>query len=94
MYECLAIFLTTGDPSARAERPRKVFSDPMTEVYLMFYQAALQVFVNFNKFLQREDPLMPVLHGEMNAFMKKIVWKVCKFSCHETEPGQYHYHHL
>ena len=30
----------------------------MTEVYLMFYQAALQVFVAFNKFLQREDPII------------------------------------
>ena len=37
------------------DRLVKAYSDPMTEVYLLFYQATLQLFVNFNKFLQRED---------------------------------------
>ena len=38
----------------------------------MFYQAALQVFVHFNKFLQREDPLIPVLNSQINGFLKKL----------------------
>ena len=32
------------------ERATYVISKPITEIYLMFYQAALQAFVNFNKF--------------------------------------------
>ena len=46
----------------------------MSEVYLMFYQAAIQGFVHFNKFLQREDPLIPVLHSEklLRKFVKLL----------------------
>jgi len=45
----------------------------MSEVYLMFYQAVLQLFVHFNLFLQRDDPLIPVLHSEVNGFLKKLL---------------------
>lgn len=38
----------------------------------MFYESALQTFVSFNKFLQREDPLLPVLCGQMNSFLTKL----------------------
>ena len=61
--------------NARSERLTTVYSDPMTEVYLMFYQAVLQVYVKFNMFLQREDPLIPVLHNEVNSFLKKLLLK-------------------
>ena len=30
------------------------YSNPLTEVYLLFLQSALQVFVAFNKFLQHD----------------------------------------
>ena len=61
--------------NTRSERLTTVYSDPMTEVYLMFYQAVLQVYVKFNMFLQREDPLIPVLHNEVNSFLKKLLLK-------------------
>lgn len=38
----------------------------MTEVYLLFFQASLQIFLQLNLFLQREDPLI----GSMNQAMK------------------------
>ncbi len=44
----------------------------MSEVYLLFYQAALQLFITMNKFLQREDPIISVMHGQMNKFLKKL----------------------
>ena len=50
----------------------KVYSDPMSEVYLMFFQAALQLFVKFNKFLQREDPIISVMLNQMNSFLNKL----------------------
>ena len=48
----------------------------MTEVHLMFLQNVLPTFTNFNKFLQREDPLIYCLYGEMQNFMSKLA---CKF---------------
>ena len=65
--------------NARSERLTTVYSDPMTEVYLMFYQAVLQVYVKFNMFLQREDPLIPVLHNEVNSFLKKLFSSLLKW---------------
>ncbi len=59
----------------RFDRLEKAYSDPMTEVYLLFYQATLQLFVNFNKFLQREDPLIPVVSEQMGSFVKKLFGK-------------------
>ena len=47
------------------------FSNPMTEVCLLFYQSALQAFVHF-KFLQREDPLIPILYDQIVAFLSKL----------------------
>ena len=44
----------------------------MTEVYLFFYEAVLQTFIHFNKFLQREDPLIPVISEQIDSFLKKL----------------------
>ena len=46
------------------------------EVFLFFYQYALQSFVNFNKYLQREKPLLSRLHDQIQQFLKRIA---CKF---------------
>ena len=47
----------------------------MTEIYLFFYEAVLQTFVNFNKFLQREDPLMPIISEQIESFLTKLAGK-------------------
>ena len=47
----------------------------MTEIYLFFYEAVLQAFVNFNKFLQREDPLIPVISEQIHTFLTKLASK-------------------
>lgn len=67
--------LSEDDSSPRFQRLRAVFSTPMTEVYLLFYQLALQTFVHFNMFLQREDPLLPVLCQQMDYFLSKLASK-------------------
>ena len=48
----------------------------MLEVFLFFYQYALQSFINFNKYLQKEEPLLSRLHDQIQQFLKRIT---CKF---------------
>ena len=75
-YDALKSYcLSEDDSSPRFQRLRAVFSTPMTEVYLLFYQSALQTFVHFNMFLQREDPLLPVLRQQMDSFLGKLASK-------------------
>ena len=47
----------------------------MTEVYLFFYNATLQLFVNLNKFLQREDPIIYAVHDQLHGFIKNLLGK-------------------
>ena len=44
----------------------------------MFFQATLQVFRAFNKFLQREDSIICVLLNEMKSFLKKLFGRFVK----------------
>lgn len=67
--------LTLGSTCDRFNRLREAYSNPMTEVYLMFFQSVLQLFVALNKFLQREDPIIPVVCDQLHAFMKKLFGK-------------------
>ena len=51
-------FLCNDINESRFRRLHALFHDPMTEVYLLFYQSSLQAFIQFNIFLQREDPIV------------------------------------
>ena len=64
----------------RFDRLQKAYTDPMTEVFLMFYQASLQLFISMNKFLQREDPLIAVLAEQLISFLKKLLAKFVTIS--------------
>ena len=58
-YEGLrSYFSSEGLREDRSKRLEQSFKNPMTEVYLYFFQSALVTFTNFNQFLQREDPLI------------------------------------
>ena len=46
-------FLSSSESQARFQRLKVAF---MSELYLLFYQAVLPQFTNFNKLLQRNDP--------------------------------------
>ena len=54
---------------------QKVYIDPMTEVFLMFYQASLQLFISMNKFLQRGDLLIAVRAEQLISFLRKLLAK-------------------
>lgn len=74
-YSCNNYTYMLEDSTPRFQRLKDVFSKPMTEINLLFYESALQTFVHFNKFLQREDPLIPVLRGQMDSFLNKLASK-------------------
>ncbi|XP_039635344.1 uncharacterized protein LOC120545230 [Perca fluviatilis] len=65
----------TDDNQARFRRLQKAFSDPMTEVYLLFFQATIPVFTSFNLLLQREQSSIFLLHDEMMNFIRKLCTK-------------------
>ena len=46
----------------------------------MFYQAALQLFVHFNKFLQREDSIICVILKELKSFLGKLLGRFVKIA--------------
>ena len=70
IYAC-----TLDETGPRFVRLCSAFTSPMTEIYLLFYEAVLQTFVNFNKFLQREDPLIPVISEQIESFLTKLASK-------------------
>lgn len=56
MYESLkSYFRSEQKPQARFVRLQCLFENPMTEVYLLFYQAILPTFTHLNLLLPRED---------------------------------------
>ena len=68
-------FLSESCDQARFKRLQSLLRDPLTEIYLLFYQSVLPVFNHFNLFLQREDPC---IHLVYDYFLKKFVSKFVK----------------
>ena len=71
----LFLYIFVGNTCARSQRLEKAYSCSMTEVYLFFYNAALHMFMNFNKLLQREDPIIYEIHDQLYSFMKTLFGK-------------------
>ena len=44
----------------------------------MFYEATLQIFGTFNKFLQHEDPVIYVVIPQMKSFVLKLLARYLK----------------
>lgn len=70
VYTCdiptLFCFLIQDDNQVRFRRLMETFSDPMTEVYLLFFQATIPTFTSFNLLLQREQSSIFLLHDEVH----------------------------
>lgn len=60
---CFLLFIDEKQP--RFRRLQEVFSDPMTEVYPLFFQATIPVFTSFNLLLQREQSSIFLWHDEV-----------------------------
>ena len=50
----------------------------MAELYLPFFRSIIATFPNFNKFLQREEPLICSFYDHLQTFMDKLASKFIK----------------
>ena len=82
-------FIVVDESVSRFARLQVMFSAPLTELYLLFYQAALQVFLHFNMFLQREDPLIPIIHKQIASFLTKLATKFLLVSTIKAAKGDF-----
>lgn len=78
------------DGSPRFQRLHVLFSKSMTEIHLLFYQSVLQLFIHFNMFLQREDPLIPVLYDQMVSFLTKLAGKFLPVAAIREAEGDFY----
>ena len=78
-YESLkSYFRSENERQPRFKRLHDLFEDPLTEVYLLFFQSVLPCFTHTNQFLQREEPLVHVLLPQLLSLYKKILGKFVK----------------
>ena len=66
-------------------RLRLVFENPISEVYLLFYQAVLPVFSRLNLLLQREYTTIFLIADEIRAFLKRLLRKFMKIEAIRAE---------
>ena len=76
LYEGLkSYFLSESCSQAQFQRQQSYFSDPLTEICLLFYQCVLPAFNHFNLSLQREDPCIHLVYDHCHSLLKKILGK-------------------
>ncbi|XP_073727861.1 uncharacterized protein [Misgurnus anguillicaudatus] len=68
----------SDEKQPRFRRLMDAFSNPLTEVYLLFYQATLPAFSTLNLLLQRERSSIFLLHEEMTKFVRKLCSRFLK----------------
>ncbi|XP_039653059.1 uncharacterized protein LOC120557088 [Perca fluviatilis] len=71
-------FKSLNEKQPRFRRLVDAFSKPLTEVYLLFFQATLPMFSTLNLLLQRERSSIFQLHGEMTKFIMKLCARFMK----------------
>ena len=84
MHDCV------DDDAPRFQRLRALFSKSMTEIHLLFYQSVLQLFIRFNMFLQRGDPLIPVLYDQMVSLLTKLAGKFLPVAAIREAEGDFY----
>ncbi|KAI4815627.1 hypothetical protein KUCAC02_005765 [Chaenocephalus aceratus] len=85
VYKALtSYFRSTDEKQARCLWLRALFEDPLTEVHLLFYQALLPTFCQFNLLFQRQHPCIYLLHGQVRAFIRKLMSKFLKPAAFRT----------
>ena len=75
-----AYFLSESFPDQRFKRLEVAFSNPILEPVLLFHQASMQLFTEFNKLLQRSEPTIHVLRGAMFVWLKRLQVVLCSLS--------------
>ena len=62
-FYCVHYIIDESTP--RFRRLQSTFEDDMTEVYLLFFSHVLSVFVKYNRFLQREEPIIGAIYEQV-----------------------------
>lgn len=65
-------------------RLQALFNDPMTEVYLLFYQSVMPVFTRINLLLQRNSPCIHFLRESMEKILRKLLGRFVTVSALDT----------
>ena len=68
----------------RLSRLQALFSDPMTEVYLLFYDSVMPVFTRINLLLQRNSPCIHFLRETMEKMLQKLLGRFVTVSAIDT----------
>ncbi|XP_061577748.1 zinc finger BED domain-containing protein 5-like [Cololabis saira] len=85
-YEPLtSYFKSLNEKQPRFRRLVGAFSNPLTEVYLLFYEATLPAFSTLNLLLQREKSSIFLLHEEMTKFIRKLCAKFLKLAALQNQ---------
>ena len=77
-------FLSESCSEARFARLSTTFSNPMTEVYLLFFQSVLHLFDCFNLLLQREDPCIHLVYDQCESLLKKLLGRLVSSAAIDT----------
>ena len=87
-------FLSNEEPQARFIRLKSLFEDPLTEVYLMFLESVLPTFTHTNQFLQRDEPLIHILHPQLIKLLKRVLPSVLAKSVADQKLAEVNFKNL
>ena len=60
------------------QRLHKGFNNPLTEVALLFHHASIQLFNNFNKLLQSNEPIIHMFHASIEKLARNLANRIIK----------------
>ena len=66
-------FLSESESQEQFIRLAKAFGNPMTEIYLLFFQSVLPTFNRLNLLLQREKPSIFLVADGIQSFLKTLL---------------------
>ena len=88
-YEALRSYFLSQDENESDQHHTHLqiyLSDPLTEVYLLFYQSIAPVFTTVNLLLQRDSPCIHFLHA-MEGLLKKLLGRFITVSVMDAAPS-------
>ena len=82
-YPALRSYFLSAPDSDRSSKGRlarlcKFFESEVNEIHCLFLQACLPSIINFNLLLQREDPVVPLMHEAMIDLIVVLLGRVLK----------------
>ena len=82
---------TVDESTPRFRRLQNTFEDDMTEVYLLFFSHVLSLFVKYNCFPQREEPIIGAIYEHVIDYTCIYLYP---YLVYRDGNGTIHYEHL